>query len=94
MEFNFVDEAIWSPRGKLYETLDAMVFDLNSFTVVSVAVAPELYQIDPSTGLATVIGPTDVGIVAVVDANGTSYEFNDLTNQIATLDLLTVGPTP
>jgi hypothetical protein len=60
---------------------------LNSFTVVNILVAPELYQIDPSTGVATAIGPTDLGISGVADVNGTSYSFNDLTNQIASIDL-------
>jgi hypothetical protein len=30
----------------------------------------------------------------VVDVNGTSYAFNDLTNQIETLNLLTGAATP
>jgi hypothetical protein len=84
---NFFDEAIWGSGGKLYATFDALVFDLNSFTVVKTLVAPELYQIDPSTGIATVIGSTDLGIGAVTDVNGTSYAFNDMTNQIVTVDL-------
>jgi len=83
---NFYDEAIWGTGGKLYATFDAFAFDLNSFTVASVLVSPELYQIDPVTGLATVIGSTDLGIGGVADVNGTSYAFNDLTNQITTID--------
>ncbi len=85
---NFGDEAIWSAGGKLYATFDALTFDLNSNTVVNVVVAPELYQIDPATGLTTAIGPTDLGIGGAVDVNGTTYEFNDLTGQVDTLDLL------
>jgi hypothetical protein len=84
---NFYDEAIWGSGGDLYATFDAWVFDPNSFTVVSTLVDPELYQIDPATGIATTIGPTDLGIGAVADLNGTSYAFNDLTDQITTIDL-------
>jgi len=84
---NFYDEAIWGAEGELYATFDAFVFDPNSFTVVSTLVAPELYQINPATGVATVIGATDLGIGAVADLNGASYAFNDLTNQISTIDL-------
>jgi hypothetical protein len=84
---NFGDEAIWQSGGKLYATYDAWVFNPTSFTVVSVAVAPELYQIDPTTGIAAVIGPTALGIGGVVDVNGTDYAFDDFTNQILALDL-------
>jgi hypothetical protein len=84
---NYFDEAIWGAGGKLYATFDAFVFDLNSFTVVKTMVAPELYQIDPSTGIATVIGSTDLGIGAVADVHGTSYAFNDITDQIVSIDL-------
>lgn len=56
--------------------------------------APELYQIDPATGLATLIGSTDLGIGAALELNGATYAFNDLTNQIETLNLLTGKATP
>jgi hypothetical protein len=84
---NFGDEAIWQSDGKLYATYDALVFDPSSGTVVSTVVAPELYQIDPTTGIASVIGPTALGIGGVVDVNGINYAFDDLTNQILSLDL-------
>jgi hypothetical protein len=67
---NFYDEAIWGAGGKLYATFDAFVFDLNSFTIVSTLVAPQLYRINPATGVATVIGPTDLGIGAVAYLDG------------------------
>lgn len=86
---NFYDEAIWGAGGKLYATFDAFIFDLSSFTVVSTVITPELYQINPSTGGATAIGATDLGIGAGVDVDGTSYAFNDLTNQIESIDLST-----
>ena len=84
---NFGDEAIWQSGGKLYATYDALVFDPTSFSVKSVVVTPELYQIDPTTGTAAVIGPTALGIGGVVEVNGTDYAFDDLTNQILALDL-------
>ena len=84
---NFWDEAIWGAGGKLYATVDALVFDLDALQVVDVLVAPKLYQIDPATGVATVLGPTDLGISGVADVSGVSYAFNDLTGQITSLNV-------
>ena len=84
---NFFDEAMWGAGANLYATFDALTFDLSTSTVASVLVAPELYRIDPESGIATVIGPTDLGIGGVADVNGTSYAFNDLTNQVVKIDL-------
>ena len=92
--FNLADEAIWASGGKLYLTYDALTFDFNSFTVGSLVVAPALYEIDPATGLATLIGPTDLGLGAALEVNGATYAFNDMTNQIETLNLLTGAATP
>lgn len=68
-------------------TFDSFEFDLNTFTNGSVVVAPELYRINTSTGVATPIGPTDLGIGAVITVNGTSYAFDDITSQIESLNL-------
>ena len=69
---NFYEEALFGAGGKLYATFDAFVFDLTTLSPVSVAVVPKLYEIDPSTGVATVVGPTDLAIGAVIGANGTN----------------------
>jgi hypothetical protein len=84
---NFYDQSLFGANGKLYETFDAFVFDFNTFSVTSIVIAPELYQIDPLTGLATLVGPTDLGIGAVAFVDGIYYAFNDLSSQITTLDL-------
>jgi hypothetical protein len=91
---NFADEAIWQSGGKLYATYDAWIFDPVSFSVSSIVIQPALYQIDPTTGLATEIGPTALGIGGVVDLNGTDYAFDDLTGQILKLDLTSGNVTP
>src|SRR5580698_5064915 len=83
----FYDEAIFGAPGGLYMTFDSFEFDLNTFANGSTVVAPELYRINTSTGVATPIGPTDLGIGAVVGVNGTYYAFDDLTNQIESLNL-------
>ncbi len=84
---NFVDEAIWESGGKLYVTYDAWKFDPITGQNAGTVVAPELYQVDPATALATAIGPTDLGIGGATDVNGTTYAFNDATNQVVSLDL-------
>ena len=84
--FDGFDEALFSARGKLYATFDAININPDPFTVVPL-IAPELYQIDPSTGHATVVGPTTLTLDAAVDVNGTTYAFEDMTSQIDTLDL-------
>jgi len=84
---NFYDEAIFGAEGKLYETFDAFVFDPTTFSAVSTVVDPALYEIDPLTGAATLVGATDLGVGAVAGVNGTYYAFNDLTGQIGSLNL-------
>lgn len=91
---NFADEAIWGSGGYLYVTYDAITFDPVAGQPSSILLAPKLYRVDPSTGLATVIGPTDLGIGGAMVVNGSTYEFNDLTGQIATLDLSTGTTNP
>lgn len=91
--FNLVDQAIWTADGRLYSTYDAFVFNFDTSTVEAVSVAPMLYTIDPITGLATVIGPTDLGIGAATEVDGVTYAFNDNSTQIDTINLSTGATT-
>jgi hypothetical protein len=84
--FNLYDEAIFEGGGKLYITFDAFVLDFNTFSIGTV-LAPELYQVNPATGTATLVGATDLGIGAVTGVNGIYYAFNDLAGQITSLNL-------
>ncbi len=86
---NLADGAIWGARGKLYATYDAFIYNFQTSSVEAISVAPKLYTIDPVTGLATVIGTTDLGIGAATEVHGITYSFNDLTTQIANIDLST-----
>lgn len=90
---NYADEAIFQAGGKLYATFDALIFNPNTGSVASVVVAPELYEIDPNTGLATTVGPTELGIGGAADVNGAVYAFDDLTNQAFTLHLASGSAT-
>ncbi len=85
--FNAFDEGLFGANGKLYATFDAFTVDPTTFTTASVVIAPDLYQIDPTTGVATLIGPTDLNLDAVADVNGTFYAFKEGTNQVVSLDL-------
>ena len=62
------DETLFTANGNLYATFDGV--DLTTLAVVD---SPELYQIDPATGVATLVGPTALGIDAAVQVNGTVY---------------------
>ena len=64
------DEALFTANGKLYATFDGV--DLTTLGLVD---SPELYEINPVTGVATPLGPTAVGLDAAVQVNGTEYGF-------------------
>jgi hypothetical protein len=83
----FYDESIFGAPDGLYMTFDSFTFNLNTFAVGSTVVSPELYRVNTLTGGATPIGPTDLGIGTVVALNGVYYAFDDLTNQIESLNL-------
>jgi hypothetical protein len=85
--FDAFDEGLFGANGKLYATFDAITVDPTTFTTASVVIAPDLYQIDPTTGATTLVGPTDLNLGAVADVNGTLYGFNEGTGQVVSLDL-------
>ncbi len=83
---NAYDESLFSAGGNLYATFDTLKVNPSTFAVTPV-VSPDLYQINPLTGQATVIDPTTVGLGGVVNVDGTLYAFGDATSQVLTLDL-------
>jgi len=89
---NIYDEALFSANGKFYATFDAGYIDLSTGNPTA-TIDGELYQIDPASGKATVIGPTLFGLGAAVEVNGVTYAFLAATQQIATLDLTTGNTT-
>jgi hypothetical protein len=46
-----------------------------------------IYQIDPATGHATMVAPTETPLSATVNVNDTIYGFNGLTGQVVVLDV-------
>jgi hypothetical protein len=85
------DETLYGVKGKIYATFDALDFDL------TVVIAPKLYRIDQSTGVATFVAPTMLSISASVNVRGTFYVFKEVapapappalsSGEVFTLDL-------
>jgi hypothetical protein len=73
--WNLCDETLYGVGGKLYATFDSFTIDPNTLAIKTV-VAPNLYWIDPSTGLATLVGPTSLELGASVDIGGQFYAFH------------------
>jgi hypothetical protein len=69
------DESLYGARGKLYATFDVLVGFSFPFTAL---IDPELYVIDPKSGVATVLGPTIINGSALVEVNGTFYLFREV----------------
>jgi len=86
---NFCDQILNGVGGKLYATFDSYTFNPVSGTVASVVVPPNLWRIDPSTGVATLIGSTNLNLDGGVELNGKFYAFYEpnVTSQLVTLDL-------
>ena len=86
--FNFYDETLFGSGGKLYATFDAGAFNPVSGKETSL-IAPDLYQIDPTTGSAALIAPTVKDIGAAIAVNGTVYafEFPGVSGQVLTLNV-------
>ena len=84
--FNPFDESLFSAGGSLYATFDAITINPSPFTVTTV-ISPDLYQINPATGHATLIAPTALTVGAVVGVNGALYAFNNMAGQVANLNL-------
>jgi hypothetical protein len=83
------DESLYGVGGKLYATFDAwnLAPDGSSGTDV---VDPALWQIDPTTGIATKIGPTADRILSSVEVGGTLYAFAGTVN--STYNFFDPGP--
>ena len=84
--FNAIDETLFGARGKLYATFDATQINLSPFTVTPV-VPPDLWEIDPTTGHATLVAPTTLTLGTAADVNGTVYAFENMTGQVLQLDV-------
>jgi hypothetical protein len=102
--FNLCDQTFYGVDGVLYATFDAFAFNPTpgpNFLAVKTKVAPKLYRIDPSSGVATLVGRTDVQLAASVDVDDRFYAFRGVLtgfagfpqaySELLTLDLATGG---
>ena len=84
--FYIYDETLFDFGGNLYANFDTGSFDPTTFTPTQL-VAPELYEINTTTGLATSITPTVFGLEGITNFNGTLYAFDLPIGALVTLNL-------
>jgi hypothetical protein len=84
--FYIYDEILFDFGGNLYANFDTGIFDPTTFTPTQL-VAPELYEINTTTGLATSISPTTFGLEGITNVNGTLYGFDLPIGAVVTLNL-------
>jgi len=83
---NVYAESLFSARGKLYANFATA--RLNPATGTATPVIPgALYQINPTTGYARLVAPTDTSLTSTVNVDETIYAFDAATGQVVTLDV-------
>lgn len=80
------DLALFTYGGNLYETFDGI-----NLTTLALVDTPELYQINTTTGVATSLDPTELGLGAAVSVNGTLYGF--ATGYTGSNTMVSLNPT-
>lgn len=77
--FNLCDESLYGIGGSLYATFDSFAINPDrtnpNFLSIAAAVKPMLYRIDPATGVASLVGPTDLQLGSTVAVDGKVYAF-------------------
>jgi hypothetical protein len=73
---NFFGEALFDANSTLYATFDTGTLNPKSGAITP-TMGDHLYQIDPTTGNATIIAPTAFALDTVVGINGTFYAFTE-----------------
>lgn len=85
---NLCDETLYGLSGQLYATFDAFTLDPGTLAVTP-TVAAGLYRIDPATGAATFIAPTDMNLGSTVATSSGFYAFKWITTAFTEF-----GPQP
>jgi outer membrane protein assembly factor BamB len=87
-KLNVYDESLFSFRGKLYANFDTGQVDLSNGSETTV-ISAALYEIDPEAGLTRTVAPTDLGLLTIVNVNGTIYAFDSINDRFVILDVET-----
>ena len=83
---NVFGASLFGARGKFYAFFVTVAINFAAGTFHAL-IPGALYEIDPATGHATTIVPTDSGLSAIVNVKDTIYAFNAWTGQVVVLDV-------
>ena len=89
---NVFGASLFSFRGKFYAYFTTLAVNFANGTVTPL-IPGEIYQIDPATGLATPVAPTE-SFSTIVNVNDTIYAFEGLTSRLVILDPTTGLTSP
>jgi len=85
------------PAESFYANFATAIVDFATGTVKTV-IPGALYKINPETGHARLIAPTDKNITATVNVNDMIYGFDQIVGQVVKINLtnrgVIAGPTP
>jgi hypothetical protein len=90
---NVFGASLFGFRGKFYAYSSALALNLADKTFTPL-LSGEIYQIDPATGSATAVAPTDTTLSTIVNVNNTIYASDGVTDQVVILDPTTGVTTP
>ena len=91
--FYVYDESMFDNNGNLYINFDTGTFDPVTFTP-TLAISPNLYQINPLTGLATLLTSSTFGLGTIVSIDGTPYAFDLPDGRVVTFNLTNGSISP
>ncbi|MEO8050955.1 MAG: hypothetical protein ABI833_11115 [Acidobacteriota bacterium] len=83
---NVFGASLFSFRGKFYAYFATLSVNFATGTFTPL-IPGAIYRIDPATGHATMVAPTETTLSAIVNVNDTVYAFNGFTGQEVVLDV-------
>jgi len=84
---NVLNETLFTACGRLYANFAAAVRPQGR--PPHIVVDPAIWEIDPKTGQAKWIAPTELGLTSIVNVKETIYAFSVRTGQVVILDVST-----
>ncbi len=90
---NVFGASLFSFHGKFYAYFSTLAVNFANGTITP-SIPGEIYQIDPATGQATPVAPTESTFSAIVNVHETIYAFNGITGQVVILDPTTGATSP